>query len=417
MKNYINTALKILTSVFSDGKYSNMAIYGEGTNDMTTKLVLGVLEQNIKIEYILNSLFDKKPKTPIFILLKIGAYALTNLTDVPDYAIVSECVEVAKMNGKEGASGFVNAVLKKISRKEFILPSEADANYLSVTYSKPQWFIDRMIAEYGQETVVSMLQEKECNLEHLRINRKFTTVTAIKNKLMQDGIEANESSVGGLTARAVAEVKALFDAGLVTFQSPSSMLAVKALNPEDGSRILDLCSAPGGKAVYMAELCPNSKIVAVDLYRHRVDLIHKYLRRMQTFNIAPVQLDASKYNVDWQDKFDFVLLDAPCSCFGTYRKHPDVFLSRSEDEIKAVNKTQKLLADQAVKYVKVGGVLLYSTCTLFDEENGKTVDYILSKGGFKLETMEIPFENDGKLQILPHGEWDGFYMARFRRYE
>ncbi|MEG2688648.1 MAG: 16S rRNA (cytosine(967)-C(5))-methyltransferase RsmB, partial [Clostridia bacterium] len=80
-------------------------------------------------------------------------------------------------------------------------------------------------------------------------------------------------------------------------------------------------------------------------------------------------------------------------------------------------KTQKLLADQAVKYVKVGGVLLYSTCTLFDEENGKTVDYILSKGGFKFETMEIPFENDGKLQILPHGEWDGFYMARFRRYE
>ena len=138
MRKHIEQAQRILTKVFSDGTYSNMAFYGEKVSDMATRLVYGVLEDNVKIDYILAQLLDKKPKNAILYLLKIGVYALENLTDVPKFAIVSECVEACKAIGKGGASGFVNAVLKKVADKQFAMPSESDKNYLSVTYSKPQ---------------------------------------------------------------------------------------------------------------------------------------------------------------------------------------------------------------------------------------------------------------------------------------
>lgn len=424
MRKHIDSAYKILSKVYQDGTYSNMAFLGERVSDMSTRLVYGTLEENVKIDYILSHLIEKKPQKSVLTLLKIGTYALLNLSDVPKFAIVSECVEVAKSNGKGGASGFINAVLKKVADGKYSLPKESDENYLSVTYSKPQWFCDKLEKQYGKEVARSILSAKSTTLEHIRINSRMATESDVEFLLKKNKTDFKKSDVGGYIVKANDAVRHMFDKGLVTFQSPSSILAVKALGVTDGAQILDICSAPGGKAVYMSELCPHGKVVACDLYPHRVALIQKYKNRMHTPNVKAVQADACVLNEEWKDAFDFVLCDAPCSCLGTFKKHPDVFLNKGESCISELATTQRQILENAAKYLKVGGAMVYSTCTLFEEENEnvvhdfleKNVDFVLEhvSGLEKIDGGKY-LDNKGMIQILPHDEYDGFFIAKIRR--
>lgn len=424
MRKHIDSAYKILSKVYQDGTYSNMAFLGERVSDMSTRLVYGTLEENVKIDYILSQLIEKKTQKSVLTLLKIGTYALLNLSDVPKFAIVSECVEVAKSNGKGGASGFINAVLKKVADGKYSLPKESDENYLSVTYSKPQWFCDKLEKQYGKEVARIILSAKSTTLEHIRINSRMATESDVEFLLKKNKTDFKKSDVGGYIVKANDTVRHMFDKGLVTFQSPSSILAVKALGVTDGAQILDICSAPGGKAVYMSELCPHGKVVACDLYPHRVALIQKYKNRMHTPNVKAVQADACVLNEEWKDAFDFVLCDAPCSCLGTFKKHPDVFLNKDERCISELATTQRQILENAAKYLKVGGAMVYSTCTLFEEENEnvvhdfleKNVDFVLEhiSGLEKIDSGKY-LDNKGMIQILPHDEYDGFFIAKIRR--
>lgn len=424
MRKHIDSAYKILSKVYQDGTYSNMAFLGERVSDMSTRLVYGTLEENVKIDYILSQLIEKKPQKSVLTLLKIGTYALLNLSDVPKFAIVSECVEVAKSNGKGGASGFINAVLKKVADGKYSLPKESDENYLSVTYSKPQWFCDKLEKQYGKEVARNILSAKSTTLEHIRINSRMATESDVEFLLKKNKTDFKKSDVGGYIVKANDAVRHMFDKGLVTFQSPSSILAVKALGVTDGAQILDICSAPGGKAVYMSELCPHGKVIACDLYPHRVALIQKYKNRMHTPNVKAVQADACVLNDEWKNTFDFVLCDAPCSCLGTFKKHPDVFLNKDESCISELATTQRQIFENAAKYLKVGGAMVYSTCTLFEEENEnvvhdfleKNVDFVLEhiSGLEKIDGGKY-LDNKGMIQILPHDEYDGFFIAKIRR--
>lgn len=424
MRKHIDSAYKILSKVYQDGTYSNMAFLGERVSDMSTRLVYGTLEENVKIDYILSQLIEKKPQKSVLTLLKIGTYALLNLSDVPKFAIVSECVEVAKSNGKGGASGFINAVLKKVADGKYSLPKESDENYLSVTYSKPQWFCDKLEKQYGKEVARIILSAKSTTLEHIRINSRMATESDVEFLLKKNKTDLKKSDVGGYIVKANDAVRHMFDKGLVTFQSPSSILAVKALGVTDGAQILDICSAPGGKAVYMSELCPHGKVIACDLYPHRVALIQKYKNRMHTPNVKAVQADACVLNDEWKNTFDFVLCDAPCSCLGTFKKHPDVFLNKDESCISELAATQRQILENAAKYLKVGGAMVYSTCTLFEEENEnvvhdfleKNVDFVLEhiSGLEKIDGGKY-LDNKGMIQILPHDEYDGFFIAKIRR--
>lgn len=424
MRKHIDSAYKILSKVYQDGTYSNMAFLGERVSDMSTRLVYGTLEENVKIDYILSQLIEKKPQKSVLTLLKIGTYALLNLSDVPKFAIVSECVEVAKSNGKGGASGFINAVLKKVADGKYSLPKESDENYLSVTYSKPQWFCDKLEKQYGKEVARIILSAKSTTLEHIRINSRMAAESDVEFLLKKNKTDFKKSDVGGYIVKANDAVRHMFDKGLVTFQSPSSILAVKALGVTDGAQILDICSAPGGKAVYMSELCPHGKVIACDLYPHRVALIQKYKNRMHTPNVKAIQADACVLNEEWKDAFDFVLCDAPCSCLGTFKKHPDVFLNKDESCISELATTQRQILENAAKYLKVGGAMVYSTCTLFEEENEnvvhdfleKNVDFVLEhiSGLEKIDGGKY-LDNKGMIQILPHDEYDGFFIAKIRR--
>lgn len=414
MRKYIDGALKILTKVFDDGSYSNRALSTDKTSDMTTKLVYGVLERNVEIEWVLSSLVKKQPKGKINTILKIGTYALLHLDNVPHFAIVSECVEVAKSNGLKGQSGFVNAVLKKVSRKEFSLPTD-EKRSLSVKYSLPMWFIDRLFAEYDKKDVIKLFEKEFSTKESIRINSKHN-FDEIKERLEKEKVDFSVKEYGTIMASADSKtVKDMFNSGWITFQAVSSMKAVYALGIKGKNKILDLCSAPGGKAVLMGELSPESDIVACDLHKHRVDLIDKYTKRMEVDNVVPTLNDATKFRKDWENKFDYVLVDAPCSCFGTYKKHPDVFLNREYKHSVELSKLQKTILENAIKYTKKGGIIVYSTCTLFDVENIDVVRSILDKAEL------VNFDCDGLpndkayIRLLPDDGSDGFFIARLRK--
>ena len=179
MKHHFAAACRILDKVFTEKTYVDRAFDELDASDMTEKIVYGVLEENVKCEYILSQLLQKQPQKTVYILLKEGVYALLNLDNVPAYAIVSECVEAAKMLGKGGVAGFVNAVLKKVAAKQYSLPSPDEKNYISVNFSKPQWFVDRMVAQYGKESTLKVLEEPVSDFVHVRINTKITNKTKV----------------------------------------------------------------------------------------------------------------------------------------------------------------------------------------------------------------------------------------------
>lgn len=414
MRKYIGEALKILSKVFDDGTYSNRALSSDKTSDMTTKLVYGVLERNIEIDWVISSLVKKQPKGKINTLLKIGTFALLHLDNVPHFAIVSECVEVAKSNGLKGQSGFVNAVLKKVSRREYAMPTDKKQN-LSVKYSLPIWFIDRLFKEYDKESVEKLLDKDFDTKESIRINNKHSKEDVVE-RLKKDNIDYIDGECGTILASADSKtVKDMFNSGWITFQALSSIKAVYALGVQEKSKVLDICSAPGGKAVLIGELSPESKVVACDLHKHRVDLIDKYAKRMGVENIAPTINDATKFRPEWVDQFDYVLVDAPCSCFGTYKKHPDVFLNREYNQCAELASIQKKILENAIKYTKKGGIIVYSTCTLFDVENIEVVKSVLDKAELvNFDSEGLP-NNKSYIRLLPDDGSDGFFIAKLRK--
>lgn len=416
MNSYLEPSHQILSSIFRDKTYSTLALSKLTPNEAVTKIVYGVLERNTELEYIINALCAKKPQASIEIILKIAIYCLLYMDVLPDYAVVNETVDLTKKLGKGGVAGFVNAVLKKVCRREYTLPKYNEKGYLSIKYSKPQWFIDKLVSQFGKDIAKTILDEPIMEKVHVRINSKLTSLAVVKATLRAQSVDFEQSAVGGLIVRNTVEVKEMFNRGISTYQSPSSMLAVKALGVSDGATVLDICAAPGGKSVLIAEENPKSTVVACDLYPHRVDLITSYKKRMNIENIDESQADATKFNPEFENKFDFVLLDAPCSCFGTFRKHQDVFLQHNLSSITQMQRLQSKIIENAKRYVKSGGVLLYSTCTLFDEENKHVVtNFLQNNDNFKLEKIDIPYQNEGTLSILPKEEWDGFYIARMRK--
>ncbi len=409
MRRYILRSLDILEKVFKEHEFSDEAMRGRPLADMTAKITLGVLENNIKIEKIINSLVERKPQNTVFILLKIGVYCLIWLDNVPKYAIVSECVEAVKSRGKAASAGFVNAILKKVASGEYpknFAPNEE--------LSLPKWFFDRVKAEYP-EFAQDIFSNRGDEREHIRVNARYSS-DKVKSRLKNAGEEFEESPVGGLFVKMSDTVKDMFREGNITFQSPSSILAVNAIGLGAGDSVLDLCAAPGGKSVLAAEKA--KEVLACDVNPKRVRLVDSYIKRMGAKNVSSMLWDATVYNPKWKAAFDVVIVDAPCSCFGTYKKHPDVFLSRGEEDIAALKKLQMSILTQAVKYVKTQGRLLFSTCTMFFDENGSNAEFV-EQLGLKHIPLTLPAVKavaDGRgTQIMPTDGFDGFYLALFER--
>ena len=433
-------AFKVLCDIEENSNYSNIAINKhfkkyEMTNQdrgLATEIIYGVVENKYYLDYIIDKLSKiktQKLSTCVKILLRMGIYQIAFLDSISEYAAVNETVNLVKKYDNRSA-GFVNAILRNVLRnKEEVLKVEMDSKimYLSTKYSYSPWMIKNWILKFGEEFTEDLLEanNEKPNL-YLRVNTLKTTKEELIEKLKSQDIKAH--IVSGIDeAIRVENLKdiennELFKNGLFTVQDISSMLIGKVINPKENSLILDVCSAPGGKTTHLATLMNNTgKVVARDVFEHKLNLIQNTVDRLGLTNVEVENFDASQIDENSIDKFDYVLADVPCSGLGIIRRKPEIKY-KTKAELKDLPTIQKNILETASKYVKVDGVLVYSTCTIQDNENIEVINEFLKENdNFELvpiDNINVDLDNEDKgyLKIYPniHG-MDGFFISKLRR--
>lgn len=408
----LKVCYNILSQVYKQQTYGSISLTSrldEAKNrDFVTRLVYGVLQNNVKYDYYIAQMTAKKPQNSAVILLKIGMYCIEGMDSMPDYAAVNNTVELSKEVGKQGSSGFINGVLKAFCRKKPALPQDG-AQRLSVETSVPLWVVKQYIKQFGLQKTQEFLSCKPYELEHARINTLKTDIKSVEAKLDSVGAEYVEDPqcANCLFVRNGQKVRPLFDAGLITFQSQTSVKCCEIAGVKDGDEVLDMCAAPGGKSVYFAGAGENIKVLSCDVYHHRLELIQQYARRMGVkLNVR--LMDATVYNKSLTNAYDVVLCDVPCSGLGVAAKKPDVYLFKDKDQIFGITETQAKILENGSRYVRDGGTLVYSTCTLLKDENEDMIKKFLKQNRhFRLEEEKY---------FLPDGKGsDGFFVAKMRR--
>ncbi len=422
-------ALEILNSIEKNKAFSNIAINeaikrNPGADAAFIRyLVYGVLENKIYLDYcisrFLSSPIEKVKKNSLNIL-RMSVFQILKMDSVPDYAAVNEAVELAGKTS-EYQDKFINAVLRNVIRnkEKITLPDgrKDPVRRLSVEYSCPKWMIKYLTDSYGLEFTKRYLAASNMTPPlTIRVNRMKTTAKELTESLKKQGfdVEPGRNTDAALNIKGSGLLNTdSFAAGEFSVQDESSMIAVETLNPEPGDTVIDLCSAPGGKAIYTGEIMRNSgKIIACDLYENKLKLVKNAAERHGIENIICMAWDATKENPDFIGKADKVICDVPCSGLGVIRRKPEIKYSKSLRDIKELCGIQYRILSNAVKYLKPGGSLLYSTCTLSPAENQGIIDYFVQKNRknrYKILAMK-------QLNPFMNGT-DGFFICRLQKTE
>lgn len=423
MNKEINIAYSILKKVTLDKSYVSIELnkYLENSknvnNALITKIVYGVLEKDITLEYFVAQNVSKMPKDEIKILLKMVAYISKTIDSIPPFALVNEIVEIAKRVDKYSA-GFVNAVSKKLISKQIMLPPKREKiKYLSVKYNYPEWVIIELLKSHDEAFVESLISEELTTMTHIRVNRRLISPKEFKIKLELFEIKYTPSLYDYTMYVDYAKLKNIKELNkLYVVQGLPSIVTCNVLGAKSG-KVLDVCSAPGGKAIYLSEN-PNLDIFACDVYGHRVDLIKKYAKNYDVSNIHFCLQDGTKFNPVWENNFDFVLCDVPCSNLGVSRKKPDVFLNKTLQDSKMLAGLQYQILENSARYVKSGGVLQYSTCTIIDIENKDVISkFLKNHKDFELTDINVPnldiFKEVKLCTFYPNlTHTEGFFIGR-----
>ena len=387
-----------------------------------TKVIYGVLENKIYLDYMIDKLSKvklRKIHKNVLLILEIGIYNI-HFLETKDYATVDKLVDLTKKKNKRSA-GFVNAILRNFIRNEKEISKikiSDDLKSLSVRYSMPYDITKYIFDNYGMDYTKEFLRyaNEESKLS-IRVNTTKTNVKSLKKDLEFIGYTVKDSKISknalivdnpnGLVSTN------LFENGLFTIQQEASMKTVEVLNPGQNSTILDICAAPGTKTTYIAEYTENTgKILANDISFNKLDLIMENINRLGLRNIELTNFDARVYKDEYKEKFDYVLVDAPCSGLGVMARKPEIRYNRSLEDIRKLADLQREIITNAVKYLKVGGVLVYSTCTIGNIENKENFDYIK-----KMENMEvIPIDGKDYIEFVSFKEnTDGFFISKFKK--
>lgn len=423
--------LKALYRVEKDGAYSNKALNdalnGVSTADkaFVTGIFYGVLKSVITLDYIIMQFSNiKLKKTSPWVknILRMGVYQIYYMDKIPDSAACNESVKLAKKYSHQASVRFVNGVLRNISRnKENIeFPDRGDiVKYLMVKYSYPEWIVNKFIGQFDEDECEKILEES--NLPHpvtIRANTLKISADELAVKLEESGISAEVSTEvqNCLTIDGKIDVNKtqIYREGLFSLQNKSSMLTVETLDPQSGEFIIDVCAAPGGKSAYIAELMGNKgKVLSFDIYEHKAKLIRMTAQRLG-INIIEERVHNSEVcDLEFKEKADRVLVDAPCSGLGVIHRKPDIKFNRKPEDIEELSKIQLRILKASSRYVKRGGILLYSVCTVLVEEGGEVVKAFLNENSgnndFKFEVMEE------KLLLTHKMGGSGFYICKMRR--
>lgn len=415
-----------LTNIIYKGKKSNDEInyLSEKASNLSyiTKVIYGVLENKIYLDYMIDKLSNiklRKIHKNVLLILEIGIYNI-HFLETKDYATVDKLVDIAKKKNKRSA-GFVNAILRNFIRNEKeiskIMISD-DLKSLSVIYSMPYDITKYIFDNYGMDYTKEFLRyaNKESKLS-IRVNTTKTNAESLKKDLESIGYQVNKSKISK-NALIVTNPNGLvstdlFKKGLFTIQQEASMKTVEILDPKHDSKILDICAAPGTKTTYIAEYTENTgKILANDVSFNKLDLILENINRLTLRNIELTNFDARDFKEEYEDKFDYVLVDAPCSGLGVMARKPEIRYNRSLDDIKKLANLQREIIINSIKYLKVGGVLVYSTCTIGNIENIENFEFIKD-----MENMEvIPIDGKENIEFVCfNDETDGFFISKFKK--
>lgn len=432
------TALRVLTSCRTGGAWADAALKSQLGRDglsgleaaLCSRIVYGVIQNRLLLDFYLAAYCSQKPdhlQPPLPDILRIGAYQILFLDKVPDSAAVNTSVELAKTAGRVQAAGLVNAVLRKIAQNKKNLPPipEGDeAKYLSIRYSHPRWLVKRLLTLLGREETERFLAEDNSQPPTAaQVNPLRGSVAELREDLESEGVtvEPHPWLPDCLLLSGTGDLERLraFQEGRFYIQDGAARLAVLALDVKPGEQVLDVCAAPGGKSFAAAiAMGDRGEVLSCDLHEKKLRRIQDGAARLGLTCIETAAADGRSRRPEWVEQFDAVLVDAPCSGLGIIRKKPDIRYKKADD-LFALPVVQHDILDNASAYVRPGGVLVYSTCTILPEENGQTVDAFLAEHpDFSRETFTLPFLDQvpGEVTLWPqrHGT-DGFYICRMRR--
>ncbi|MBR6737659.1 MAG: hypothetical protein IKL82_04760 [Clostridia bacterium] len=404
----------VLTKVYGSGAYIKQAflstVIEEKNRPRVTKICYGVLDKDIELSYIIKSLTEKTPKLAIRTLLKIAIYSIKYL-NTPPHAVTDTIVELTKKLGKGGASGFVNALIRNFVRKGVKYPDKKGVYGLSINYSYPEFLTKKLITAYGEQTAESIMAYDE-EKTFIRFNKGVNG----KEFLTEKNVEYIATPFSDSFEVRNFKMQEDFYLGTYTFQSVGSVAIANVLG--GGDTLFDACSAPGGKAVLLADRFTS--VTANELHPHRADLIRSYAERMGKLNVKVVTGDASKFNPVYENAFSAVLCDVPCSGTGVIKDNPDIKLNRTENATSELTKLQLSILTNVSKYLKSGGTLVYSTCSVLPEENDGVIKAFLENNdGYSVKEFLSPLtgvKTAYGTQFLPHISMGaGFYVCALTR--
>ncbi|MFV0516250.1 MAG: 16S rRNA (cytosine(967)-C(5))-methyltransferase RsmB [Aminipila sp.] len=417
------TAYYALMDVESKKSYSNIALNHQiicgkpSSPSFVRELVYGVLENKMLLDYIIDHFVQSgvaKVKLSDLIILRMGIYQLGYMDSVPEYAAVNESVILAKKFAR-GRESFINGVLRSYIRNKFSvkLPdrTEDEIKYLSIKYSCEPWIVEMWIKQYGNETTEALLKSSQGNPGlSIRVNTLKTGKEDLVRRLTERDYEVKDSEISSCGLKVIKGTglieDGLYKAGLFSIQDESSMKTIEILDPQPGETIIDVCAAPGGKTLAAAEKMSNrGNIIARDIYLRKLGIINKEAERLGISIVTTSSWDATKMDSELLEKADRVIADVPCSGLGIIRKKPEIKYKKRVNEFEALPRKQLEILTVASKYVKRGGVLQYSTCTINKHENEKVIKEFLRKN----KSFSIQEER----QFMPHiDETDGFYVCK-----
>jgi 16S rRNA (cytosine967-C5)-methyltransferase len=421
-------AFYLLDDIIQNKKYSNLALknalngFDARDKAFITALVYGTLDKLIAIDYVISVFCKGKINAKIRNILRMGIFQIMYMDKVPNNAAVSTSVDIAQKIGKGMLKGYVNGVLRNISRSVNDIEYPIDkVKYISVKYSYPEFFVKELADCLGIEQCERFCAYEAKHSTCVRVDENKASVSDIKNQL--NGVDSvyfdNCFYINGAIDK--------IEDGVCSVQGEASVAVVKALGINDGDTILDCCAAPGGKTVYAASILKNGKIYAYDKYEHRVELIKNNAKRCGYEQIIEAKQDDMTVKAE-RGLFDKVLVDVPCSGLGVLGQKPEIKNTVTPEMLNEIEKTQRVILENASKCVKDGGILVYSTCTVRDKENIEVIKEFLSKNKkFELCSMQglfgEKFEADkdvsnGYVQLYPHKDkTDGFFIARMKKIE
>lgn len=438
--------LGVLLEVTRDGEYSHISLRNVLTKyqyldkrdrAFITRVVEGTLEHMIEIDYIINQ-FSKvkvnKMKPVIRCILRSAVYQLKYMDSVPNSAACNEAVKLATKKGFASLKGFVNGVLRSIERNldQITYPKEENLfDYLSVKYSMPEWILNKWLTQYDRETVETMLADFQAEKPTtIRMNRNVMSKEMLIESLEKQGVHVenhpyHDDALWISSYDYLADLDS-FQEGAFHVQDISSMLVAHLSNPKEGDVVIDVCAAPGGKSLHMAELLRGTgHVEARDLTDYKVNLIWDNIERSGMKNIEAVRQDATVFDEGSVEKADIVVADLPCSGLGVLGKKTDLKYKMTEQTQNDLVELQRDILSKVKSYVKTGGILIYSTCTINKDENMGNVDWFLSENQeFELVSVKEDLckelresvVREGCLQLLPGvHKSDGFFIAKFKK--